>query len=301
MNWAEKFMDFAPARDLVLLSSYSDYSLMHNQITYDLFRDLSKSHHQEFAPKHYLIELFLNDEYQGVYEICENVDASLLGLNVFKENELNHSVLYKAVMRSANFGVIAPEFYEQKEPDLKFGEYWRPYKELVKFVGRSPSNVFQRDVKKIIDVENAIDFQILLAFTNQMDGPDHNLFIARNNRPGDKFFIVPWDYDKSFGGPYDRMRISSLSHRLMKDFPEYIPALQARWNELRGSVLSETSLMDRVDRIEEKIRDAASRNFKLWPIPDGKTHEIVVQEMKSWIKKRLVFLDEYMKNLGTKQ
>jgi hypothetical protein len=298
---AKRFMDFSPSREFVFMSSYSDYTLMHNQLAYDLFRSFSKSNHPEYAPKHHLVELFLDHEYLGIYEICENVDAQLLGLSPFKKDQPIHSVLYKAVMRQANFLSINHAFYEQKEPDLKLGEYWRPYDDLIKFLGEASPEIFRRDVEKMIDVENAIDFQILLSITNQMDGPDHNLFIARDNHPADKFFIVPWDYDKSFGGPYDRMRISSLSQRLMKDLPGYIPALQARWNALRESVLSEDSLMKRVDQIEHNTRDAASRNFKLWPIPGGKTHEVAVQEMKDWIKKRLVFLDEYMKNLGTRQ
>jgi spore coat protein CotH len=244
-----------------------------------------------------MIELFIDHRYEGLYEICENVDANTVGLNSYNSNDSNHSVLYKAWGNEAGFSSLAHLSYEQKEPHVKYGNHWKPYEDLINFLGTAPREVFEREVESIIDIENVIDFQIILNFAFNTDGTNHNLFIARNNGKEDRFFIIPWDYDKSLGGAHNKILSNHLIDRLMHELPNYKTRLNTRWQELRKGPLSEEALMERIDELENRIRDSAIRNYKIRPLPEPETHESHVKKLREWIRRRLTFMDQWMKNL----
>jgi hypothetical protein len=296
----QTFMDFTPSKDFILTSSHADRTLMRNQLTYDLFRSFSTSDRPSYAPNHHMIELSIDGVYEGVYEICEIVDANTVGLNPYNPNDSHHSVLYKAWGNEAGFSSFGHSSYEQKEPHVKHGNHWKPYEELIAFLGTSPREVFEKEVEKIIDIDNVIDFQIILNFAFNTDGTNHNLFIARNNRNGDRFFIIPWDYDKSLGGAHDQILSNHLIDRLMSEFPNYKSRLRARWQELRKTSLSEKALMERIDNLEDLIRSGAERNYKTRPLPESESHERYVNHLREWIRKRLIFMDGWIKNLDIK-
>ncbi len=285
----------------VLIGSYIDLSFMRNQMAYDLFRGFSKPDSSHYAPQHSLIELFIDHEFQGIYEFENDVEADSLQFQPYHEGDAKHSVIYKAKNRTASFSHLSKGAYVQKEPRLKFGEYWTPYEELILFLGTSSGEEFKRKIHQVIDISNVMDFQIFLNFVNQMDGPNHNLFIARNNGPEDRFFIIPWDYDKSFGREENRVINNDLFSRLMKELPGYNQNLYARWQELRKNILSEDALMKRMDEIDEKVQYRVKRNFELWPLSPGQTRDDFVNEMREWVKKRLIFLDQYFSQIAQSQ
>ncbi len=299
----ERFHDLlgTHADELVLMGSYIDLSFMRNQMAYDLFRSFSTIQNPRYAPHHSLIELFIDHEFQGIYEFENDIEIDLLQLEPYREGDARHSVIYKAENRTASFSRLAKEAYVQKEPHLKFGEYWAPYEELILFLGNSSDEEFKKKVHQVMDINNVMDFQILLNFVNQMDGPNHNLFIARNNGTEDLFFLVPWDYDKSFGREETRIVTNDLFNRLMKVLPGYNQNLYKRWQELRKDILSEDALMKRMDEIDEKVKYRVKRNFEIWPSPTTETREDFVNKMREWIKKRLVFLDQYFAQIGQTQ
>lgn len=292
------FMDFTPSRSFFLLSSYKDPTFLKNHLTYSLFRDFSKSRRRDYASKHYLVDLFLNHAYLGIYELTERVDGPMLGLNPYKKEEPVHSVLYKAVGQKANFATNRWAHYAQKVPHPQEGEYREPFDELLGFLGNASAELFKRDAPRILDIENIIDFQILVNFTFNRDGSNHNLYLARNNNPGDKFFLIPWDSDKTLGGPHDQIISNHLFHRLMMELPSYNEGLRMRWAELRRGALSEAELQKKIGAVQDQIQYSVEENFNLWPMPQGETHEKAVEETWQWMKRRLAFMDGWVEGLG---
>jgi hypothetical protein len=57
--------------------------------------------------------------------------------------------------------------------------------------------------------------------------------------------------------------------------------------------------MKRVDDLEARIRSSAERNYKVRPLPEPETHESHVKKMREWIRRRLIFMDQWMKNLSS--
>jgi hypothetical protein len=151
-------------------------------------------------------------------------------------------------------------------------------------------------VEQVIDVGNVMDFDILLNVAANWEGRNFNLYIARRDGPGERFFLVPWDYDMTFHEPRGILR-NCLTDRLLKDCPGYPSRLKARWKELRAGPLADAAVATRIDEMERFLQGAAERNFRRWPLPEGETFEQHVATLRSWLRDRLAYLDAYYDKL----
>jgi hypothetical protein len=289
-----RFFDFSDSKMIYLISSYDDPSLLKNKLCYDIFRSFSEENAPRFSPKVHFVEVFINDEYQGIYQLTERVDRFSLGLSKFNVKDQAHSVIYKAGHFRANFHWFT-KAYTQVEPDLRYGEYWKPLEDLIDFTGSSSDEMFRKNISKWMDIDNVIDYYILVNFSQNKD-ERANMQLARNNEKGSRCFIVPWDFDKTFFGRYDRWFTSFLLGRLMRVVPGFKDSFKSRWNQLRKKQLAEETIMQMIDDIEADVLDSVPREFKRWPRRKV-THEEAVKNIKSWIPRRLLFLDEFINNL----
>ncbi len=92
---------------------------------------------------------------------------------------------------------------------------------------------------------------------------------------------------------------------LLKD-PTFKSELVARWKTLRGTLLSDAAVSERIDGLTKALGPAAERNFKKWNIltkaqvppfdtPTEATWTAQVTYMKTWLQKRAAWLDAQWK------
>ena len=287
-------MDLCSSRYLYLMSACADRSFIKNQLSYDWFRSFGTAESPRFAPKANSAELFINGDYRGIYDLGERVDRDMAGLEEFEAGDPAPAVMYKAVGARANFRVPAVESMVQEEPDpAVVGPYWRPYIDLVRFVGEAPSEDFVRDIGTWIDLPSFMDFHIILNLASNGDGADHNYFIARHAGEGQRFFIIPWDYDKTYGKELDRWLTNFLFNRLLTESPEYRAAFKARWAELRKGMISDDAVRERLAAQESKLDGYAAWNYERWQTEERELGP-VVEEIRSWLLPRLKFMDGYI-------
>ena len=121
------------------------------------------------------------------------------------------------------------------------------------FTSRAGPEEFARGIADRVDLDNAIDFLLLLNFAQNMDGRTTNFYLGRDGAPGARFFFIPWDYDHTF----DRDDVAWLSNhlfdRLERDLPGFHDRLCARWRELRQGPLADRALEDRIDAMEARL------------------------------------------------
>ncbi len=277
-------------RRLLLISGWKDKTLMRDRLAYDLFRSFSEPGKPRYSPHVRLVELVVNGDYKGLYNLVDRVDAGLLDLGK-ASGGANRPVLYKATGRGAGFTTPDRDAYVQQVPDWRDGEYWGPYEKLIGFIGQSAPEVFRRDVERVIDVDNVIDFEILLALTANVEGPNFNLYLARGAGAAARFFIVPWDYDVSFSSA--AIPSNELISRLRRDLPDYSRRVAERWRVLRKDRLSETELMARIDELEVEMLEGVERNYRRWPPTEGETWEGMVPQLRAYIRGRLPLLDAW--------
>lgn len=295
----------------VLNAAYIDRSLMRHKLSYDLFRALSTSSASRFAAASRFVEVRVNGNYQGASLLMERVDRELLRLPAFKSNDLNNACIYKAVDHAANFSQPGHGGYEQREPDPLVTAYWQPLDELNHFVSSSTEPEFfhaQTGIQSRLDLDNTIDFHLLVLLTSNMDGITKNFLLARHPQlPGKtepRFFFVPWDYDATFGRNWNGDRVDPtawLSNRLFDRLmanENYRGRFIRRWKQLRDGPFSIKAIHLMMDTNVQALGKAVERNAEKWPTiggawyPDKLTFAEDLKQMKAWTGARVDWLDQ---------
>lgn len=299
----------------VLNAAYIDRSLMRHKLAYDLFRSLSTKPAPRRAVASRFAEVYLNGRYNGAYLLMEKVDSQLLGLRAFHTNDVSHGCLYKAVDHAANFGHPGHAGFEQQEPDAVVLPYWQPLDEFDRFVSSSPDAEFfhpQTGIGSRLDLDNAVDFHLLVLVTGNVDGITKNFLIARDQpapgQPSPRFFFVPWDYDGTFGRNWNAAKLAPafwLSNHLfdrLRREAAYREKFVARWRALRDREFSPKTIQAMIDANARALGAAAERNAQRWPTstgpyPDRATFAEDVAYMKTWIEARIRWLDQEIPRL----
>jgi spore coat protein H len=265
------------------------------------------------------VELFLDGHYHGVHLLMERVDGKLLELRSYSSNDVTHACLHKAIDHAANFAQAGHAGYDQREPDPIAQPYWQPLDDLTTFVSSAPDTEFFRSEGGIgarLDLDNAIDFHLLVLVTGNGDGITKNYFLARNGQASgpvrQRFFFVPWDYDGTFGRnwdgnpfPHTAWLSNHLFDRLLGHAP-YRARFAARWKRLRAREFSAQAIQRMIDDNVRTLGEAARRNVVRWPTtgegyPDELSFEEDIAQMKSWIGARIQWLDAELSKLGRAQ
>ena len=323
--------------DWILDAAYRDTSFVRNIVGHDIYNSMrpfaymngSGESKGQAAIRGRQVEVILNGSYHGVYILSERVDRKLLKVQKitvpedFFGNELwnqvdfsnpeNGSVLFKADSNDANFynpDTLRADF-EQEYPDADDIVYYAPLEELMQFVNTASDAEFIAGIENLIELDSAVDFWLLTNVTGDSDTLKKNYFLARSG--AGKWFFVPWDKDATFGmrwtGGRDTVteRWDPISNNLIRRLVQ-LPAtgfntlVKIRWNELRGSVFSQTALSARFASYSAGVEpgngnpvNARERNRQRWPDSgnEGANDPEVgtVPYIDNWIAEQLLFLD----------
>jgi spore coat protein H len=305
-----RWLGMRESKSWVLNAAFVDRSLMRHKLSYDLFRSLSVSNAPRFASASRFVEVNLNGRYHGVFLLMERVDRALLELRRYDSNAASQACIYKAVDHPANFSQPGHPGYEQREPEPEVREYWGPMDEFNQFVSSATDPEFfhpETGITSRLDLDNAIDFHLLVLLTSNMDGIDKNFIIARNAptpaTPKPRFFFAPWDYDATFGRNWEASRVEAtawqsnhLFNRLLSN-QDCRKKFAARWQHLRNRQFSVANIERLMDENARTLGAAVRRNEARWktltgPYPDRLGFEDDIKEMKEWTAARLEWLDQ---------
>ena len=311
-EFTPEILDFKDEKRFKLNPLNNDPSLMRIKLSYDIFNMLSDENHRDIAPDSEFVEVFIDNEYKGLYLIEERINRQLFDLSNYDKKDFEHSVLYEAESMLADF-TNGIQGFSQKEPDpVQDKPYMEPLSQLADFINGNSKENFDNKVDDIIDLNNAIDSQILFLLTCNQDTTALNQFIYRNNsiNADNKFRFCPGDlYSSSFGRESDSIILKSyksfigntLFDRLYENV-SYYEAFKARWNELRERIITYDGIAKMIDENAAEIIQAQERNFKANPFIafDYESQEIEfegeINYMKNFINKRLLWLDEKINN-----
>ena len=251
------------------------------------------------------IELFINEEYRGVYCLGEKVNRKQLKL--VKHKGFIRGELYKGISWGASTFTSAPDFdnsswtwdgFEYKYPKEEIN--WSNLHGLVDFVVNSCDEKFYDDYQNRFEIDNLVDYFIFLNLLRATDNTGKNVYIAKYTSD-EKYFFVPWDLDGSFGtmwrGENDRTTDDLLSNglydRLMHDCRPggFKEKLESKWLALRSTVITHDSLMHLFLANHEYLvaNGIYEREQMAW---EGYTYkEDDLNYLSSWITDRLNYLD----------
>lgn len=257
-------------------------------------------------------ELFLNDEYLGVYLLSERIDRKQLQLKK-SEHNLMGGELYKGISWGASTFHECPVVddtkwvwsgWEIRYPDDRI--YWDNIYELVDFVLNSPDSLVTNSWQEHFIAGNIVDYFILANLLRATDNMGKNIFLARYDDK-EPYFYVPWDLDGILGTIWNGYREditddilkNGLYKKLFKDKRQggFTDQLSKRWKELRPDKLSQESVMELMNNnylylLENGVYD---REQLAWP----HSHRIDPQNLEysvDWLSRRLAYLDEVFTN-----
>lgn len=297
--------------DWILDSLYSDNSKIRTYLSYDLWNivneDLKDEEYPTLNCKY--VEVFMNNEYIGLYLLKEPIDEKSLNLN--QTTNIDSGVLLKGInhdyidFSEENISSIKDEFYcslEIKYPsDLKdYSKYW--YGILPKMRDYYTGNINDEIIEQTFYKENLANYRIYLTALSAKDNyePKNVYFSVKSLDEDEKVILTPWDLDLTFGltwlgEAYEEINeIESLYY--LSESPEFLNYLKERWNYLKKVAFNEEVVYKLIDSYYTEITTfgAVYRDYEKWISSDM---DIEIERIKSWCKERFEIVDDYITNL----
>ncbi|MDL2223672.1 CotH kinase family protein, partial [Bacteroidales bacterium OttesenSCG-928-M11] len=269
-----------------------DKSRMRNRISTDLWNDFSTPpHYYDKEPKlingtrGQYVEVFLDDEYWGLYCMTERIDRKQLKLKKYnEETETIRGVLYKSSQWSYSvmfgwsyLGSTIPDYdnnretwanFEVKYPELDDAEPidWEPLYDAVTFSAKSDDITFADGASSNFDLPVWADYFLLMELILATDNHGKNgYYYMYNIAQEKKLSIAPWDMDGVFGirwdgstyitSPSQDYRTFTTQHEhgqnyflyrmIEKNVSGFKDLLKSRYDKLRLSYFSVESLTKR--------------------------------------------------------
>lgn len=305
----------------ILLANYADKSLIRNELAFNLSRSFGRA----FTPASRYVELYLNGEYRGNYQITQQVKEGpglvdieeqtpatttlpdLSGGYLVEEDLFaNSSPVNFYTAKQMPFTVKYPDDSDinQEQKDYIKNQFQKLEDALFADNFADPVNGY----RKYFDVNTYVDYYIV----NEVIGnPDifrsTYLFKMRND---DHIYTGPiWDFDKAanndnrLGDQTNGLMLNSAFNpkiwinRLMQD-RTFRQKIRSRWNEMRNTILA---LPNAIDPLAKKLAISEVKNFTKWDILTKQSYlELQVsgsyageiQYLKSFLTSHIAWLDK---------
>ena len=271
-------------REWAVLADYFDKTFLRNITAFEISRIAEMS----WTPSSVSFELYLNEAYQGVYAMTEQVRVSKERFDIelvkptdisgealtggyFLELDFHFDETYKFKTERAKLPIM---FKDPKKPTVEQFNYVQSYYNLAEEVLYSENyRDSENGYRKYIDVESFINYYIVQELSKNVDGNMRGSCYMAIRRNGKIEQPLVWDFDLAFGNAdyitweqgassagWDGWYIKTCSpwfDRLFED-PQFVEELKDRWNELKPqldklpSFIKERALM---------LDAAQTRNF----------------------------------------
>lgn len=253
------------------------------------------------------VQVFINDEYQGIYILTERVDAKQLRLTssgeLYKTFDHSTAALFYGAKPYDNNNIFW-DGIEWKYPEENID--WENLYQLVKYVSTAPKIDFYTNYSYFFDIQNLVDYFLFINLLSLHDNTGKNIYIARLDQQS-PYFYVPWDLDGSFGFSWDgkfvvgtRDKLSNgLYNRLLEDCYAngFVENLKTRWEFLRKEIITPTNIYAIMDKNYFQLNQNNIYQLEKNRWDNYQFSYLTYESSKLWIKSRIEFLDQYFDSL----
>jgi hypothetical protein len=331
----ESLLGMPAESDWVLIAPYTDKIFMRDVLTFDMARSMGW-----YAPRTQFVELVINGENLGVHILTEKIKQDKNRVDVAKADStyavgdsLTGGYVWKIDKTTGNSGTnfTTPNyniFYQYQSPAWgKVNNNQNNY--CINYLFKldsvlTASNFTNANVgyRKYMNSFSFMDLFIIAEITNNIDGYRLSTFVHkdRDSKCGKLTFGPVWDYNLAFGnGDYCNGNSANgwqlyagcgtayagagnYLNRMLQD-NWFKNTLACRYLQLRATVLSNDTLLKRIDDYANYLRDAAARDSTKWQTignyiwPNGwvaSTWQGEVNNTKDYLVKRLYWIDSVM-------
>lgn len=304
-------LDLRKDDDWMLQAMYNEPLRIRSKTNNDLWRLIDTLAYQNDETKAIngirmrYTEVFINNEYRGVYCLGEKVDKKQLKLK--KHNGSIRGELYKGIDwgQACTFSSV-PDFdndldiwsgFEYKHPKEEID--WTNLYNFIDFVVNSDDDDFFTHYKERFEIDNLIDNFIFLNLLRATDNFGKNNYVAKYTTDS-KYFYVPWDLDGTYGinwhGKKEEITNDLLTNgfydRVLEDCATdgFIEKLKEKWTNLRASTITHDNIMNMLLQNHTTLvnNGVYEREQMVW---DYTYDSNQIEYISNWLAERLNFLD----------
>jgi hypothetical protein len=266
--------EFYGVDKLNLNGEHNDPSIIRSKLSFDQYKNIG---HRASRSNH--IEVYINNKYYGLYINVEHIDDEFLSKNFEDDSGNLWKCLYPADLRYLGSN---PNIYKTLNQDgrpayeLTTNENIGDFSKLVKLItliNNTPISQLADSVESFIDVPGVLKYFAMNILTGSWD--DYwslmNNYYLYHHPKEDKFYIIPYDYDNTFGvdwfninwstaNPYNFPKVVSgarpLAERLLQ-VPEYRNLYTHFLQFFREKVFLLNNWSSRIDSLRQMITNSA--------------------------------------------
>lgn len=281
--------------DWILHGPYTDKSLIRNVLAFHLGNQQGR-----WAPRTRYCELFINEDYRGIYVLMEKIKRDNDRLDIARldsDDNAGDSLTggYIVQVDREEFGngwwspFVPNPFIVYQYPsgfDLSIPQrnYIRDY--ITDFETALAGNNFANPVigyPKFIDVNSFVDYLLSIELSKEVDAYRLSAFLFKDkDSKGGKLNAGPlWDFNLGYGNAdyctgaltsgwaYDDPGCEDSQpfwwNRLLED-DDFKNQAKCRWEELRAGPWQTDSILQFIDNQADILAEAQVRNFERWQV-----------------------------------
>ena len=284
--------------DWVLYAPWQDKTMIRNALTYNLSNQIGR-----YASRTRHIELYINEEYRGVYVLMEKIkrdndriDISKLEPNEITGDELTGGYILKfdwyytgdniGGFESANDGMLYNYHYPKASDIVPEQENY-----IQTYINNFESIMLNDDYTNeltgypsIMNVESFIDFILLQELSKNVDAYRLSTYICKDKNSVDERLTAGpvWDFNHGYGN-CDYGQTWETENWLLEYNPEggdqmafwwellwedenFKLKTAERYSALRSTIFSTNNINSIIDSIVNHIGPAVDRNFNRWAL-----------------------------------
>jgi len=277
----QSLLGMPSSKDWVLLANYSDKTLLRNAAALDLGARMGFP----WTPRYAFVEVYLNERYDGVYQLMENIKVTKDRVNIDEleaadlgPDQITGGYLLEVDFREDGYTMhtaiddLPIVFQSPEEPAPEQETYIKGY--INDFEAVLHSSTFADPVTgyaAYIDVDSFIRFYLVNEVFRNVDANMWSSCWMYKPRAGKLFMGPLWDFDLAAGNANYadafmttgwHIRNAKWFSRLFED-PAFVARVKAAWNEIEADELP--AMFQQITADAARLQQPQLNNFQRWP------------------------------------
>ena len=305
------------SKDWVLLANHSDKSLLRNALALDLGARMGLA----WTPRYAFVEVYLNDRYDGVYQLMENIKVAKDRVNIDElaaadvgADKITGGYLLEVDFREDGYTMhttiddLPIVFQSPEQPAPEQETYIKGY--INQFEAVLHSSTFTDPTTgyaAYIDVDSFIRYYLVNEVFRNVDANMWSSCWMYKPRGGKLFMGPLWDFDLAAGNANYadafktegwHIRIAPWFKRLFED-PAFAARVKTAWIEIKADELP--AMFQEITTRSAGLQQAQLNNFQRWPIletwvwPNNQipgSYKGEVDYLRSFLTARIDWIDQ---------
>ena len=309
----------AKAKKWTLINNYGDKTLMRNLLAFELSRQLGMT----YTPFGTAVDVLLNGEYKGCYQLCDQVNINKHRVNI---TEMTPQDNEGSALTGGYFVEI--DTYADQEKSWFYSNKGNPVTikspdedsitSKQKTYIKNYFNKMENQWKTYLDLNSFLRHFLVGELSGNTD-TYWSVFMYKE-RDNDTMYTGPvWDFDLAFNNDNRTYPVNNKRDYIyrsggscagnMRSFVDRIVVSDANaksqlveiWDEARQSGLTEEYMVAYIDSLENALQQSQELNFLRWPIMNQKVHqnpriwgsyEAEVENVRTYMKERIAWMDK---------